>query len=85
MGSFQPPQEFMGRFGYPRDRAGQEIIDQMPAQLLTPDPDTLEMAKGSTVAAVTARLENPEKSAPIGRIGAGAYSREKKVPSRRKR
>ena len=85
LGYTQPPDEFMGRFGYSRDRAGQEFIDQVPTQVLTPDFNILLTASGSTETAVTAGLDNPAKTASLKTIGANIHGRVKLVPSRPKR
>ena len=44
VGYLQLPDQFTGRFGYSRDRTGQESVCQVPTQVLTPDPDILEPA-----------------------------------------
>ena len=85
VGYTQPPDEFMGRFGYSRDRAGQDLIDQVPTLVLTPDFDILQTASGSTETAVTPRLDNPAKTASLKTTGAHIHGRVKSVPSRPKR
>ena len=45
MGYIQPPDEFMGRFGFPRDRSGQEITGHSDEQhCLNVAVDALETA-----------------------------------------
>ena len=73
VGSTQPPDEFVGRFGFPRDRSGQEITGHSDEQhYLNVAVDALETASGIAAAEATAREGNPAKSASGGVTGVGA-------------
>ena len=87
LGYTQPPDEFMGRFGSPRDRSGQESAGHSDEQHCSNVAfDALETASGIAAAETTARVGNPAKSASVGVTCVGAIGRVKTTfrPKRRK-
>ena len=87
VGYTQPPDRFMGRFGFSRDKSGQKITGHADKQhCLNLAVEAFETASGIAAVVVTARVDGPAKSASVGVTRVGAIGRMKTTvpPKRRK-
>ena len=81
------PDQFIRRFGFSRDRSGQDILGHADKQhCLNLAVDALETASGIAAVVATARVDIPAECASVGVTGVGAIGHVKTTvrPKRRK-